>query len=139
MTQFLTNYLFDADFSINFSQLTLYLYQISIIFSSFSAGDRCPELPHLHNGRNIKVFLAQHNLPISKFSLTKVAASEGSAYHFKCNKGYKRYGMRNTHCDGQSWSHGDNTPVCTSRSNSFIPSQLLSSCLIARIALRVLF
>jgi len=60
------------------------------------AGDRCPELPHLHNGRNIKV-----------------AASEGSAYHFKCNKGYKRYGMRNTHCDGQSWSHGDNTPVCT--------------------------
>jgi len=60
------------------------------------AGDRCPDLPHLHNGRNIKV-----------------AASDGSAYHFKCNKGYKRYGVRNTHCDGQSWSHGDNTPVCT--------------------------
>ena len=75
----------------------------------------------------------------SKFSLTKVAASEGSAYHFKCNKGYKRYGVRNTHCDGQSWSHGDNTPVCTSRSNSFIPSQLLSSCLIVKIALGVLF
>ena len=32
MTQFLTDYLFDADFSINFSQLTLYLDQISIIF-----------------------------------------------------------------------------------------------------------
>lgn len=68
---------------------------------------------------------------ILQSSLTKVAASEGSAYHFKCNKGYKRYGVRNTHCDGQSWSHGDNTPVCTSRSSSFLPSHLLRSWVMA--------
>ena len=38
-------------------------------YVSIAAGDRCPALPHLHNGRNIKV-----------------ATSGGSAYHFKCNK-----------------------------------------------------
>ena len=41
----------------------------SPIYISIAAGDRCPALPHLHNGRNIKV-----------------ATSGGSAYHFKCNK-----------------------------------------------------
>ena len=68
MTQFLTDYLFDADFSINFSQLTLYLDQISIIFW-LSAGDRCPDLPHLHNGRNIKVCLVGYELLVLHFSL----------------------------------------------------------------------
>ena len=68
MSQFLTDYLFDADFSINFSQLTLYLDQISIIFW-LSAGDRCPDLPHLHNGRNIKVCLALYGLLLFQCSL----------------------------------------------------------------------
>jgi len=56
----------------------------------------CPKLSHLHHGRNIKV-----------------RNSGGSAYHFRCNNGYKRYGVKNTHCDGHNWSHGDNMPICT--------------------------
>ena len=45
------------------------MFDVSTIYISIAAGDRCPALPHLHNGRNIKV-----------------ATSGGSAYHFKCNK-----------------------------------------------------
>jgi len=60
------------------------------------AMDTCPDLPQLHNGRNIKV-----------------RNSAGSAFHFKCKKGYKRYGVRNTHCEGGAWSHRDNWPICT--------------------------
>ena len=74
-----------------------FLFAPSINFI-FPAVDTCPALPHLHNGRNIQV-----------------QNSAGSAYHFKCKKGYKRYGVRNTHCDGETWSHGDNWPICTSK------------------------
>ena len=47
----------------------LNIYKSPQLFIYITAGDRCPALPHLHNGRNIKV-----------------ATSGGSAYHFKCNK-----------------------------------------------------
>ena len=27
-----------------------------------------------------------------------------------------RYGVRDTHCNGASWSHEENLPICTSKS-----------------------
>ena len=76
-------------------------YFPDLLFSFFLAVDTCPKIPHLHNGRNIMV-----------------ANSGGSAYHFKCNRGFKRYGVRNTHCKGERWSHGENWPICTSKCDS---------------------
>ena len=26
-----------------------------------------------------------------------------------------RFGVRDTHCNGDSWSHGNNMPICTSK------------------------
>jgi len=59
-----------------------------------SAIGTCPALPELHNGRNV---------PIQR--------SRGSAYRFKCNKGFKRFGEKRTHCEGERWSHHE-MPVC---------------------------
>merc|ERR1711936_525891 len=61
-----------------------------------SALGSCPELAQLHNGRNIPV-----------------QNSRGSAFRFKCNRGYKRYVVRDTHCNGDVWSHQPNLPLCT--------------------------
>jgi len=55
----------------------------------------CPYLPELHNGRNIPIQGSRH-----------------SAFRFKCNRGYKRYGELRTHCIGDKWSHKQ-MPVCT--------------------------
>ena len=117
MTQFLTDYLFDADFSINFSQLTLFIWIKYQLFFWFQRVTVALIFPIFTTDGTSRYVWQDMNCYYSNF-LSKVAASDGSAYHFKCNKGYKRYGVRNTHCDGQSWSHGDNTPVCTSRSSS---------------------
>ena len=67
-----------------------------------SAIGSCPDLPHLHNGRNIPV-----------------SGARGSAYHFKCNRGYKRYGVRVSHCVGDAWSH-PSLPVCTSELSAYV-------------------
>merc|ERR1711892_182826 len=53
-----------------------------------SAIGACPSLPEIQNGRNI---------PIQR--------SRGSAYRFKCNRGFKRFGEPRTHCIGDRWSH----------------------------------
>merc|ERR1712123_100240 len=58
----------------------------------------CPSLPSLINGRNI---------PIQN--------SRGSAYRFKCNRGFKRFGELRTHCEGNGWSH-ESMPICTKAS-----------------------
>jgi len=55
----------------------------------------CPELPELLNGRNIPI-----------------RGSYGSAYQFKCNKGFRRFGEGRTGCHGHSWSHNQ-FPICT--------------------------
>ena len=41
--------------------------------------------------------------------------SRGSAYRFKCNRGFKRFGELRTHCAGDRWSH-THMPSCASRS-----------------------
>jgi len=61
-----------------------------------SAIGSCPELAQLHNGKNIPV-----------------QNSRGSAFVFKCNRGFKRFGVRDTHCNGDNWSHRTNMPICT--------------------------
>merc|ERR1712106_54952 len=59
-----------------------------------SAIGACPSLPNLINGRNV---------PIQN--------SRGSAYRFKCNRGFKRFGELRTHCEGNGWSHAS-MPIC---------------------------
>merc|ERR1712106_418007 len=58
----------------------------------------CPSLPSLNNGRNV---------PIQN--------SRGSAYRFKCNRGFKRFGELRTHCGGNGWSHAI-MPICAKAS-----------------------
>jgi len=48
----------------------------------------CPSIPQLENGRNVPI-----------------QGSRGSAYRFKCNRGFKRFGERRTHCKENQWSH----------------------------------
>jgi len=57
-----------------------------------------PTLPNLINGRNV---------PIQR--------SRGSAYRFKCNRGFKRFGELRTHCEGDRWSHS-HMPICAKAS-----------------------
>jgi len=54
----------------------------------------CPTLPEIQNGRSVHV-----------------QRSRGSAYRFKCNRGFKRFGEARTHCIGDSWSHAY-MPTC---------------------------
>jgi len=54
----------------------------------------CPSLPELANGRNVPM-----------------QGSRGSAYRFKCNRGFKRFGELRTHCVGDRWSH-THMPSC---------------------------
>merc|ERR1719154_420984 len=54
----------------------------------------CPTLPDLQNGRNIPI-----------------QGSRNSAYRFKCNRGFKRFGESRTHCNGGRWSYKD-MPSC---------------------------
>merc|ERR1711892_1050447 len=63
-----------------------------------SAIGACPSLPSLNNGRNV---------PIQN--------SRGSAYRFKCNRGFKRFGELRTHCEGNGWSHAS-MPICAKAS-----------------------
>merc|ERR1712106_1193119 len=63
-----------------------------------SAIGACPSLPSLINGRNV---------PIQN--------SRGSAYRFKCNRGFKRFGELRTHCEGNGWSHAS-MPICAKAS-----------------------
>merc|ERR1712025_900966 len=63
-----------------------------------SAIGGCPTLPNLINGRNV---------PIQR--------SRGSAYRFKCNRGFKRFGELRTHCEGDRWSHS-HMPSCAKAS-----------------------
>lgn len=53
-----------------------------------SAIGGCSSLPNLPNGRNVPI-----------------QGSRGSAYRFKCNRGFKRFGELRTHCAGDRWSH----------------------------------
>ena len=55
----------------------------------------CLELEQIENGRNVPL-----------------VGSRGSAFKFRCRKGYKLYGEKNTHCIGDHWSH-ERLPVCT--------------------------
>eukprot|EP00092_Neocalanus_flemingeri_P042270 GFUD01046141.1.p1 GENE.GFUD01046141.1~~GFUD01046141.1.p1 ORF type:complete len:652 (+),score=183.46 GFUD01046141.1:49-1956(+) len=59
-----------------------------------SAIGACPSLPEIQNGRKIPI-----------------QGSRGSAYRFKCNRGYKRFGEQRTHCIGDRWSH-THMPSC---------------------------
>merc|ERR1719320_697309 len=63
-----------------------------------SAVGICPTLPTLKNGRNVPI-----------------QGSRGSAYRFKCNRGFKRFGELRTHCIGHEWSH-ENMPTCAKAS-----------------------
>ena len=54
----------------------------------------CLELEQIENGRNVPL-----------------VGSRGSAFKFRCRKGYKLYGEKNTHCMGDHWSH-KRLPVC---------------------------
>merc|ERR1711892_887872 len=63
-----------------------------------SAIGSCPSLPQLPNGRNVPI-----------------QGSRGSAYRFKCNRGFKRFGERRTHCIGDRWSHLS-MPTCAKAS-----------------------
>merc|ERR1712212_772839 len=63
-----------------------------------SAIGGCPTLPSLKNGRNVPI-----------------QGSRGSAYRFKCNRGFKRFGELRTHCIGHEWSH-ENMPICAKAS-----------------------
>jgi len=63
-----------------------------------SAIGGCPTLPTLKNGRNVPI-----------------QGSRGSAYRFKCNRGFKRFGELRTHCIGHEWSH-ENMPTCAKAS-----------------------
>jgi len=63
-----------------------------------SAIGGCPTLPNLKNGRNVPI-----------------QGSRGSAYRFKCNRGFKRFGELRTHCIGHEWSH-ENMPTCAKAS-----------------------
>merc|ERR1711892_666094 len=63
-----------------------------------SAIGSCPSLPQLPNGRNVPI-----------------QGSRGSAYRFKCNRGFKRFGELRTHCEGDGWSHA-NMPICAKAS-----------------------
>jgi len=63
-----------------------------------SAIGGCPTLPNLKNGRNVPI-----------------QGSRGSAYRFKCNRGFKRFGELRTHCIGHEWSH-ENIPICAKAS-----------------------
>eukprot|EP00092_Neocalanus_flemingeri_P036076 GFUD01039280.1.p1 GENE.GFUD01039280.1~~GFUD01039280.1.p1 ORF type:complete len:715 (+),score=216.36 GFUD01039280.1:47-2146(+) len=59
-----------------------------------SAIGACPSLPEIQNGRKIPI-----------------QGSRGSAYRFKCNRGYKRFGEQRSHCIGDRWSH-THMPSC---------------------------
>jgi len=63
-----------------------------------SAIGSCPSLPQLPNGRNVPI-----------------QGSRGSAYRFKCNRGFTRFGERRTHCIGDRWSHLS-MPTCAKAS-----------------------
>ena len=62
-----------------------------------SAIKGCSSLPDLLNGRNVPI-----------------QGSRGSAYRFKCNRGFKRFGELRTHCIGDRWSH-THMPSCASK------------------------
>jgi hypothetical protein len=62
-----------------------------------SAIGACASIPQLKNGRNVPI-----------------QGSRGSAYRFKCNRGFKRFGERRTHCIGEKWSH-THMPSCASK------------------------
>merc|ERR1711892_515898 len=59
-----------------------------------SAIGACPSLPSLTNGRNVPL-----------------QGSRSSAFRFKCNRGFKRFGELRTHCEGNGWSHAS-MPIC---------------------------
>merc|ERR1719481_804695 len=71
-----------------------------------SAIGTCQTLPKLENGRNVPI-----------------QGSRGSAYRFKCNRGYKRFGERRTHCSGNKWSH-INMPTCAKATCEWIPLEI---------------
>merc|ERR1712123_391376 len=63
-----------------------------------SAIGGCPSLLNLQNGRNIPM-----------------QGSRSSAFRFKCNRGFKRFGELRTHCEGNGWSHAS-MPICAKAS-----------------------
>jgi len=63
-----------------------------------SAIGGCPSLPNLPNGRNVPM-----------------QGSRSSAFRFKCNRGFKRFGELRTHCEGNGWSHAS-MPICAKAS-----------------------
>merc|ERR1712123_550197 len=63
-----------------------------------SAIGGCPSLPNLPNGRNVPM-----------------QGSRNSAFRFKCNRGFKRFGELRTHCEGNGWSHAS-MPICAKAS-----------------------
>merc|ERR1711892_33890 len=63
-----------------------------------SAIGGCPSLPSLLNGRNVPM-----------------QGSRNSAFRFKCNRGFKRFGEQRTHCEGNGWSH-THMPICAKAS-----------------------
>merc|ERR1712123_247752 len=63
-----------------------------------SAIGGCPSLPNLPNGRNVPM-----------------QGSRSSAFRFKCNRGFKRFGELRTHCEGNGWSH-ESMPICAKAS-----------------------
>ena len=67
------------------------------IFCFVSVVRGCPTLPEIQNGRSVHV-----------------QRSRGSAYRFKCNRGFKRFGEARTHCIGDNWSHAY-MPTCASK------------------------
>jgi len=71
-----------------------------------SAVGICEALPKLKNGRNVPI-----------------QGSRGSAYRFKCNRGFKRFGERRTHCSGSKWSH-EHLPTCTKATCDWIPLEV---------------
>merc|ERR1719320_740686 len=71
-----------------------------------SAVGTCEALPKLKNGRNVPI-----------------QGSRGSAYRFKCNRGFKRFGERRTHCSGSKWSH-EHLPTCTKATCDWIPLEV---------------
>jgi len=71
-----------------------------------SAVGTCEMLPKLKNGRNVPI-----------------QGSRGSAYRFKCNRGFKRFGERRTHCSGSKWSH-EHMPTCAKATCDWIPLEV---------------
>jgi len=71
-----------------------------------SAVGTCETLPKLKNGRNVPI-----------------QGSRGSAYRFKCNRGFKRFGERRTHCSGSKWSH-EHMPTCAKATCDWIPLEV---------------